>query len=169
MTYSCYFVGHIKSSPFQLVRRCIYYLANTCEIAVMNNSLSCLQMVVIFQFSKYWPDKIKKMSGQTPEACQDYSLIQLDKQIGCQCPTQKYGWPAQMWCTWVLYMNTVEIRLSESAGTREHCSEAERILKGPGLSVRGLCLSKRGLGLSVRGQGLFVRETNLLFRGPTFL
>ena len=40
--FFCCQSGNITSSPYHFVRGWIYYLADTCGIAVMHNSISCL-------------------------------------------------------------------------------------------------------------------------------
>ena len=44
--------GHIKSSSFHLEKGKIYYLADTFDIAVVNNSISILYIDVIFLSSR---------------------------------------------------------------------------------------------------------------------
>ena len=51
--------GNIKSIPYHFVRGWIYYLADTCGIAVMHNSISCLYLdVLFFCLPGVRPDKI---------------------------------------------------------------------------------------------------------------
>ena len=63
MACFCYCSDNNKTSPFPLLRGWIYYLVNTCGISVLNNSISCLEIDVIFLTSLWsaW----KNLSGQT--------------------------------------------------------------------------------------------------------